>query len=130
MTGFWDNETPRTTNLPNPLVELPQELLDDHLGKLSNFVGLMDTPERVQAHLDAVQQYQTVKASLLPPQETPPTVANERGMVQPSPLTYNDQLEQARAAWKAAVDKRKRVLEELNAEVRELHAAFTAIKNS
>lgn len=130
MSGFWDNETPRTTNLPNPLVELPEELVAEHLGKLSNFVGIMDTAEKVQAHLDAVQQYQAVREMLMPEPATTVVTATDEAVVAADALFKDAAVEQARKAWKDAVDTRKIALAALDKEVRRLHHAFTTIKNS
>ena len=130
MDGFWDNDNPRTTNLPNPLIALPEDLLAEHLGKVSNFVGLMDTAEQVQAHLDAVQLYQTVRESLLP--DTAPTtvVTAQPGEVKEADTLFKaGAVELARKAWKDAVAARKEALAEHDENVRRLHAAFTAIKN-
>lgn len=128
MDGFWDNDNPRTTNLPNPLIALPEDLLAEHLGKVSNFVGLMDTAEQVQAHLDAVQLYQTVRESLLP-DTAPPTVVSAKVKVDQVPGDRAQAIEAARMAWKDAVAARKEALAEHDENVRRLHAAFTAIKN-
>lgn len=61
----------------NPLSDLPAEVVQEHLGKHSTFVGLMDDAEKVQAHLDAVHQYQAVRQNLLAPGEGRPALNPE-----------------------------------------------------
>ena len=62
MSDKWNTTTVDPSQEPEPLSE---QVLSENLGHTSQFVGLMDTEDKVRGHLDAVAQYQTVYSNLL-----------------------------------------------------------------
>lgn len=62
MTEHWNTTTVDPSQEPEPL---SAQVLSENLGHTSQFVGLMDTEDKVRGHLDAVAQYQTIYNNLL-----------------------------------------------------------------
>jgi hypothetical protein len=62
MSDKWNTTTVDPSQAPP---QLSEQVLSENLGHTSQFVGLMDTEDKVRGHLEAVAQYQTVKSNLL-----------------------------------------------------------------
>lgn len=62
MSDQWNTTTVDPSQAPEPLTD---QQLAENLGHTSQFVGLMDTEDKVRGHLDAVAQYQAVRYNLL-----------------------------------------------------------------
>lgn len=145
--SFWND--PGST-LPPTVVRddsLDPETLAMHLGQVSQFVGLMDTIDKVREHLDAITQYETVRSNLLDgytgqpeddfviehePDAPAPALAEPAAtQVAPEPgqgPTKAQRLAQAKARWRGLVAQKKVAIAKWEADIAEAKAQVHAIE--
>lgn len=100
------------------------------LGKVSDFVGLMDTPAKVVEHWRLLAEHRAAQRVQQERMEAQARKRDpvERARLQEAKAAHDTVVSAARVAWRDAVATRNKVVAEHNAIVKALHDEFIRLK--